>query len=104
MICYLLYTDKINDTAVYLKEQIYEESDMPIVLFDSSFYYLDSNNAAKTVFNDKRLNLMKQKYMLIMHFVCQNIKIQILKLKEMEDFIKFIWKKNMKKRELKDIF
>lgn len=53
VICYLLYTDKINDTAVYLKEQIYEESDMPIVLFDSSFYYLDSNNAAKTVFNDE---------------------------------------------------
>lgn len=26
---------------------------MPIVLFDSSFYYLDSNNAAKTVFNDE---------------------------------------------------
>ena len=57
IIYYLLHTQQLVDTMTLMKENIYDTSDIAVILFDEDYYYLDANEAARDLF-PKRLRLV----------------------------------------------
>lgn len=50
IVFYLIKTDQLIEPAAILHEQVFSNSELPLILFDKDFYYLNSNNAAKNLF------------------------------------------------------
>lgn len=50
IIFYLMRTDRLTDTASILQENLYDNSEIAMVLFDADCYYLSSNQTAKNLF------------------------------------------------------
>lgn len=53
VILYLIKSDQMVDTEAILKENLFDTSDVAVILFDADYYYLEANAAAKKIFPGK---------------------------------------------------
>lgn len=61
VIFYLMRSGRLTDSALLLQKRLYETSGIPTILLDNEYYYLDSNAAAKEVFQEEFLAQEKHK-------------------------------------------
>lgn len=60
IIYYLIVTEQLINPLYILQEHQYDTSDIPLIFFDSDYYYLGSNQAARYLF-PKELNVITKK-------------------------------------------
>lgn len=53
VILHLISTDQMVDAEAILKENLFDTSEVAVILFDADYYYLEANAAAKRIFPDK---------------------------------------------------
>lgn len=53
IVYYLISTTQLVDNMTLLQENLYDTSDIAVVLFDEDYYYLDANEAARQLFPDE---------------------------------------------------
>lgn len=49
----LMKTDQLIDTKTILQENLFDTTDLAIVLFDADYYYIEANAAAKRIFPEQ---------------------------------------------------
>lgn len=69
ILLYLLKTGQLADTATFLQENWFDESDTPIFLFDTDCFFLDANEAAKKMYPQLKNMTRKKRNLTIMDHV-----------------------------------
>lgn len=60
IVYYLMVTQQLVDPMTLMQENMYDTSDIGIILFDEDYYYLDANEAARNLFPEQ-LSVLSQK-------------------------------------------